>query len=88
MASEKEANLARQQHSDFLRRLGAHSIGVDKLKGKGETGFAVIAFFERQPSKTVPQTLDIKSGQSTLAVPLVVEIMKRPSPEKPKDLKK
>ncbi len=80
MASEKEANLARQQHSDFLRRLGAHSIGVDKCKG--ETGFAVIAFFERKPSKTIPQTLETKSGQRTLAVPLVVGIMKKPSPEK------
>ncbi len=83
VASEKEANLARQQHSDSLRRLGAHSIGVDKCKGKGAAGFAVIAFFERKPSKTVPQTLQTKSGQRTIAVPLVVEIMKKPSPEKP-----
>jgi hypothetical protein len=82
LASEKEANLARQQHSDFIRRLGAHSIGVDKPKGQGEAGFAVIAFFERQPSKTIPQTLEIRTGQKTLEVPLVVEIMKRPSPEK------
>lgn len=88
VASEKEANLARQQHSDFLRRLGAHSIGVDKRKGKGETGFAVIAFFERKPSKTAPQTLETKSGQRTLAVPLVVEIMKKPSPEKIQEPKK
>lgn len=82
LASEKEANLARQQHSDLLKRLGAHSIGVDKLKGKGETGFAVIAFFERQPSKTIPQTLETKSGQRTIAVPLVVKLMKQPSLEK------
>ncbi len=82
LASEKEANLARQQHSDFLRLLGAHSIGVDRLKGKGAAGFAVIAFFERQPSKTIPQTLETKSEQRTIAVPLVVELMKKPSPEK------
>lgn len=81
LASEKEANLARQQHSDFLRRLGAHSIGVDKLKGKGETGFTVIAFFERKPAKTVPRTLETKNGQRTIAVPLAMEIMKKPSPE-------
>lgn len=82
LASEKEANLARQQHSDCLRQLGAHSIGVDKIKGKGATGFAVIAFFERKPSKAVPQTLETKSGQRTLGVPLIVELMKKPSPEK------
>jgi hypothetical protein len=81
VANEREANLARQQHSDSLRQLGAHSIGVDKLKGRGTTGFAVIAFFERKPSKAIPQTLETRSGQRKLDVPLVVEIMKRPSPE-------
>lgn len=81
MASEKEANLAREQHSDLLRKLGAHSIGVDEIKRKGEKGFAVIAFFEHQPSKKVPETLEVKGGAQTLAVPLVVEIMKMPSPE-------
>ena len=87
LASEKEANLARQQHSDLITRLGAHSIGVEKLTGTGATGFAVIAFFERQPSKTVPQTLEIKSNQKTTSVPLRVKIMKRPAPEKLRDLK-
>jgi hypothetical protein len=88
LASEKEANTAREQYSDFLRGLGAHSIGVDKLKGQKKTGFAVIAFFERQPSQTVPATLEIKSGQSTIPVPLTVEIMKRPSPEKSQSQRK
>ena len=88
MASEKEANLAREQYSDFLKRLGAHSIGVDRLKGKDETGFAVIAFFARKPAKTFPQTLEIESGQKTIAVPLMAETMKRPTPEKPQAAKK
>jgi len=81
MATEKEANLARQQHSNLLRQLGAHSIGVNESKRKGETGYTVIAYFERKPSKTIPQTLEIKSGQRKITVPLSVQIMKRPSPE-------
>ena len=81
MASEKEANLARTQHSDFLRALGAHSIGVNELKGKGESGFAVTAFFSKQPTKLVPQTLEVKSGKRTIDVPLLVQIMKMPTAE-------
>jgi hypothetical protein len=81
MASEKEANLARAEHSDFLRRLGAHSIGVNEFKLDGEKGFAVIAFFERKPAKAVPQTLEVQSGSRTLNVPLVVQIMRMPSAE-------
>jgi hypothetical protein len=79
MATEKEANLARTEHSDFLRRLGAHSIGVDETKaGKG---FVVIAFFDRKPANELPPSLTIKSGKRTLSVPLVVELMKMPSIE-------
>lgn len=81
MASEKEANLAREHYSDFLSELGAHSIGVDEIKREGKKGFAVIAFFDKKPSKAVPETLKVKSGKLTLDVPLVVEIMKMPSPE-------
>lgn len=81
MATEKEANLAREHHSDFLRQLGAHSIGVDEIKRKGEKGFAVIAFFNKKPTKPIPETLEVKSGKRTLDVPLVAQIMKMPSPE-------
>jgi hypothetical protein len=81
MASEKEANLARAKHSDFLRRLGAHSIGVNEFKRKGEKGFAVIAYFARKPAKAVPQTLEVKTGKRTISIPLVVQIMKMPSAE-------
>lgn len=78
MASLREANLARHQHSNFLRQLGAHSIGVNEVKGKG---FAVIAFFAKKPAKAIPQTLKIKSGNKTLDVPLVMQIMKMPTIE-------
>jgi hypothetical protein len=81
MASEKEANLGRSQHSEFLRKLGAHSIGVNEIKGKGQSGFAVTAFFSKQPTKPIPRTLKVKSGKRTVEVPLLVQVMKMPSPE-------
>lgn len=79
MASIKEANLAREQYSDLISKLGAHSIGVDEVKGK--EGFAVIAYFEKEPSKKIPETLEVKSGNRTVEVPLVVRLMQMPSPE-------
>ena len=81
MASEKEANRARAEHSEYLRRLGAHSIAVDEIKGRGEKGFAVVAFFSQKPTVPIPETLEVTSGRRKLAVPLVARIMKMPSPE-------
>jgi len=71
MATEREANLAREQYSDFLRELGAHAIAVDEVKQKGEETFAVIASFEKKPEKA-PKTLEVRRGRRTVNVPLVV----------------
>jgi len=80
MASEREANLAREQYSDFLRGLGAHAIAVDAVKRKGEQTFAVIAFFTKKPDE-VPGTLKVKSGKTRLEVPLVARVMEKFKPE-------
>jgi hypothetical protein len=76
MASEKEADLAREQHSDFLGDLGAHGITIDEVKHKGEKSFAVVAFFTEKPDE-VPDTLKIQSGKKTLEVPLVARVQER-----------
>jgi hypothetical protein len=81
MASEKEANRARAEHSEFLKNLGAHSIGIEEIKLKGAKGFAVVAFFDRKPEKGIPQSLNIKIGNRRLAVPLIAALMKMPSIE-------
>lgn len=81
MASEKEAHRARERHSDFLRRLGAHSIAVDEIKARGAKGFAVVAYFSRNPAGPIPESLEVESGGRKLAVPLVARVMKTPSPE-------
>lgn len=80
MATEREANLAREQHSDFLRKMGAHAIAVDEVKRKGSEAFAVIAFFEKKPEDT-PETLEVKKGKGKVQVPLVVRIEEKFKPE-------
>ena len=80
MATEREANLAREEHSDSLRKLGAHAIAVDEVKRKGAETFGVIAYFEKKP-KDAPKTLEVKSGKEMLKVPLVVRVAKKFKPE-------
>ena len=80
MVDEEEANLAREQHADFLRDLGAHGITIDEIKRKGEKSFAVVAFFEKKPDD-VPDTLKVQSGKKTLEVPLVARVTERFKPE-------
>ena len=80
MADEEEANLAREQHADFLRDLGAHGITIDEIKRKGEKSFAVVAFFEEKPDD-MPNILKVQSGKKTLEVPLVARVTERFKPE-------
>ena len=81
MASEKEANLAREQHSKFLRDLGAHAIAVDEMKREGEKTFGVVAFVPEKPDRSVPDVLEITMGKRTLKVPLVVRVQEKFKPE-------
>lgn len=81
MASEQEANLAREQYSEFLRDLGAHAITVDEIKRKGEKTFGVIALVEEKPDKPVPDNLEVTKGKKTLKVPLAVRVKERYKPE-------
>lgn len=80
MANEEQANLARTQHADFLRKLGAHGVTIDEMKKSGEKTFAVIAFFEHQPEE-LPDTLEIKRGKKVMTVPLVARITEKFKPE-------
>ena len=79
MASEKEADLAREQHSDFLFNLGAHGITIDEVKRKGEKSFAVVALFEEKPDE-FPDTLKVQHGKKTLEVPVVARVTEKFKP--------
>jgi hypothetical protein len=76
VANEKEANLAREQHADFLRDLGAHGITIDEMKQQGEQTFAVVALFDHPPGQ-IPDTLEIKRGKKVKTVPLVARFAKK-----------
>jgi len=80
MASEKEADLAREQHSDFLLNLGAHGITIDEVKRKGEKSFAVVALFEEKPDE-FPDTLTVQHGKKTLEVPVVARVTEKFKPD-------
>ena len=47
MATEKQANLAREKHLNFLGDIGAHAIAVDQIMQNGKKTFAVIAYTEK-----------------------------------------
>jgi hypothetical protein len=79
MATEKEANLARDQHADTLAELGAHSIGVDEFEFEGKKTFGVVAFVEKSTAG-LPTHLTIRSGKKETQVPLLAKIA---SPFKP-----
>jgi len=70
MATERHAHLARERHSAYLRSLGAHAIAVDRVRRRGQQTYGVIALFDKRP-RAVPETLPIKAGGKTVAVPLV-----------------
>lgn len=70
MISERDANKAREIHSDDLRKSGAHAIGVDKVKGD----FCVVAYYEERPTGNLPDSLEVESYGKKKRVPLRTEI--------------
>jgi hypothetical protein len=80
MATEKLANLAREEHSDYLRGLGAHGIAVGKVERTEGPTFAVIAFFEKRP-KELPKNLEIQIDGKRHSVPLVARVQEQFRPE-------
>lgn len=73
MATEKQANIARNKHKDLLDTLGAHSVGVDQVTQQGKKTFAVIAYTEKKGPK-MPEHLEITEKGKSLKVPLVVQV--------------
>jgi hypothetical protein len=80
VATEKEANLARERHAEKLRSLGAHAITVEEFPRGEKRTFGVVAMFEEKP-RGVPKTLDVEVGKKTVAVPLRVAKAERFRPE-------
>ena len=80
MATEKQANVAREAVSDQLFELGAHAVAVDVVsKGKPDA-FAVIAYVPAGHKAALPKDFTIQRGKQLINVPIVV---KRSEPFKP-----
>lgn len=74
MATEKEANKAREAHSDFLRKSGAHAILVDKVKrSQSEDAFGIVAFYQELPDE-LPDDLEIEIRGKKKKVPLKAKV--------------
>jgi len=74
VATEKEANEAREAHSKFLRESGAHAILVDKVKRTtGEDAYGVIAFYQELPDD-LPDALEIDIRGKKSKVPLKAKV--------------
>jgi hypothetical protein len=80
MATEKQAHRARERHSAYLLKAGAHAITVDRVgTGRGR-GFGVIAYFDRKVPP-LPDSLAVDSAQGAAKVPLEARVAARASLE-------
>lgn len=81
MATEKQANKARDEHAELLYSLGVHSIGVDEIGKKGSKNFAVVAFIDKMV-KSLPKELTVHAGSKKVNVPLLTQVKEKFKPEK------
>jgi hypothetical protein len=95
MASLKDAERAREQSADHLRRLGAHAISVEEAEGEeeserasrrskrqsvGRKSYVVVAWFEHDPLG-LPERLEVSHEGGTKKVPLRIRREGRFRPE-------
>jgi hypothetical protein len=69
MATEKQAQRARDVHQDRLVKSGAHALSVEKVEGSGK--FGVVAWV-KQAKKKLPSAVSIMDGGTKVQVPVVV----------------
>jgi hypothetical protein len=80
MATEKQANAARDAVSDKLFALGAHAVGVDLVpKGRADA-FGVIAYVTKDHTIALPKSVAVRSGKLIVDVPIFT---KRSEPFQP-----
>jgi hypothetical protein len=77
VATEEQANKARNKYAQALVKGGAHAIGVDK----GKSGFVVVAHVAPNQAHDVPDKLSYKAGKETVEVPVVKKVTERFRPE-------
>lgn len=81
MASEKQANKARELYSDFLVEKGAHAIGVAQGQQYGKRGFVVVAHVAPGTSENIPKKLKGNLEGKPFEVDVVTEASEPFRPE-------
>jgi hypothetical protein len=74
MATLQAAEAARESNGKRLRRLGAHAIEVRAVKRKRRKTFIVIAHFEREPKRPLPNSLQLTVNGRDERVELVIKV--------------
>jgi len=72
MATEDDANKARQQHGRDLMKRGVHAIGVEEGRRHGRQGWVVVAHVAPQAKVDLPASLSSATKEGEVEVPLVV----------------
>lgn len=73
MATEPQANKARQEHGNDLVRRGVHAIGVEAGEAHGHKGFVVVAHVPPGVEVDLPASLATPARSGSVKVPLVVQ---------------
>lgn len=81
MATERQANKARDLHADFLVRHGAHAISVEPGDAHGKSGFVVVAHVAAAGKHSIPRTLSGKLAGKTFEVPVIARETEKFRPE-------
>ena len=81
MASEKQANKARELYSNFLVKRGAHAIGVANGQRYGKQGFVIVAHVPPHTSHKIPSKLKGELDGKLVEVDVVMEVSEPFVPE-------
>ncbi len=81
MASEKQANKARELHSDLLVKRGAHAVGVAEGEIYGKSGFVVVAHVAPNSRQKMPDKLKGDLNGKPFEVDVVTEASEPFTPE-------
>jgi len=81
VATRKQADLARELHSDQLAKDGAHAIEVAKGAEYGKTGFVVVAHVAPGEKHALPSRLTAKVSGQLFSVDVVAKVSDQFEPE-------
>lgn len=73
MASEKAANIGRDQISDELFAKGVHGLAVDKMTIDGKETFGLVAMVPHGNKARFPRSVTVVHQSKEVVVPLVVK---------------